>query len=102
MGQFVKWHYTTGDDLKLILESRSLIPGFANPFIRKLHKPAVWFTTNPEYEGTIGKVVVNEFGQKLRDTTKQELIDDCGGIARIGIADDVAPHNWQALQHLRG
>jgi len=95
------WHYTVGENWELIRENGVLIPGFNNPFIPKGERPANWFTTNQEYESTIGKVYYCD-GRIVGYTTRQDLIDDCGGLVRIGVAPETAPHDWNEFKRLSG
>jgi hypothetical protein len=92
----VIWHYTTVQKLGLILNRGALLP-FAPP--RERHeKPAVWFSGKADWDLTANPVVTTTAGRRY--ATLDETIVIGGGLARIGVAPEVAPHDWKDYKKL--
>ena len=94
-----KWHYTTGQKFRLIVESGEISP--ATAFVPKGERPIVWFSTAPDWEPTANKAWQNSDGTIVsldRELTAQLA----GGLVRFGIAPETAPHDWHVLKELSG
>ena len=89
----ILWHYTTVDRLQQILIEGELRPV---PLGRKI-KPAVWFTTNPDWEPTANRVWHAPEGT-VRRLSKDQTIVLAGGLARIGVAPQVASVDWKTYK----
>jgi hypothetical protein len=76
------WHYTTIIALDKIIESGSI--NLANKSIALNEKPAVWFSSNPEWEHTVFKAMINHSSGEITDLTRDELQAKFG-LARIEI-----------------
>jgi hypothetical protein len=88
----ILWHYTCGDRLEKILKSGEIRPATAG--IEKGERPAVWFSTNPVWEQTANKLLMDSLTGRVHAATKQETHEYCGGLARIAVAPETAPINW--------
>ena len=91
--RLLKWHYTTGEKLRLILECGYLAA--ATKGIDPGERPAVWFTTGADWEPTATKGMSLD-GGGTRPATMTEMILYAGGLVRIGVDDDLAPYDWRA------
>jgi hypothetical protein len=70
------WHYTTFENMDSIIKSGVIIR--ATTYVPKFVKPVVWFSTNPEWEGTVYKKIVNvNEGWEKDLLTKQDFLS-CG------------------------
>jgi hypothetical protein len=61
----------------------------------------VWFSTAPDWEPTATKSLVTADGTLMpenRATTEKFG----GGLARIGVSPETAPHDWRTLKELSG
>jgi hypothetical protein len=96
----MKWHYTTGENFRAILESREIRP--ATLYVPKDEKPVVWFSTNPGWEPTATKGIIDEFTGQRRNATFQEMNELAQGLVRIAVEDSAAPHGWEAFKRLSG
>jgi hypothetical protein len=74
------WHYTTGQNLKKIIESGVLMPAAAG--VPAHEKPVVWFSLNREWEQTACKMRQTPRG--LERLTKDQTRAYCGGLVRFG------------------
>jgi hypothetical protein len=95
----VKWHYTIRDRLEMIVRSGVILP--ATAYVDKSEKPIVWFSTNPWWEETANKWLADPDGS-IRALDMMETHAFGGGLVRIGVAPETAPHDWQALKNLSG
>ena len=103
------WHYTVMRNLHRILADNELRP---LQIAGKKHiKPVVWFTTHPDWEAInnpfmANPEVNNPFAphQEARRgrLTKDQTIVLHGGLARIGVADDVAGLTWKDYKEQSG
>jgi hypothetical protein len=94
----MKYHYT----VKLRLDS-ILADGLikcATEGVFGGERPAVWFTTNPTWEETANKAVDNGFGRE--SLTRDQTHEVFEGLVRIAVADETAPHDWNAYRRLSG
>ena len=94
----VIWHYTTVQKLGLIVSSGTLTP-IAPPRERD-EKPVVWFSGQADWDLTANPVVTTSGGR--RHATLDETIVVGGGLARIGVTPEVAPHDWKGYKKLSG
>ena len=87
------WHYTHGQRIKQIVESRYL--KLSTAFIAKGEKPAVWLSSNPEFELTASRMNAN--GEVLPYNLK-------GGPAAIRIEVNPNPKciTWAKYKHVGG
>jgi hypothetical protein len=87
------YHYTKGHWLVPILAD-GLLPSCQNEDLVRGEKPALWFTTNEQWENTV----------LLRDApTLREAHNKAtrlGGLARIVCDESVAPIRWKEAVHL--
>ena len=94
-----RWHDTTGHKWALIAQEGGIKP--ATAFIPWREKPAVWFPTHPLWEPTACKRLYQPDGT-LRRLTREETAAYGGGLARIGVAAETAPHDWPAYRRRSG
>jgi hypothetical protein len=94
-----RWHYTTGNRLPLILESAVIRP--ATTGVPAGEHPAAWFSTNRVWEETAIKPYLDYAGH-LRLGTRETTALYNGGLVRIEVAPETAPHDWTAFKKLSG
>ncbi|MCO6457455.1 MAG: hypothetical protein J5I93_19310 [Pirellulaceae bacterium] len=94
------WHYTTVQKLDSIVHSGAIQP--SAPPRERDEKPVVWFSSRPDWDPTANPVVAAAGGRTRRYATLDETIVVGGGLARIGVAAEVAPHDWKAYKRLSG
>jgi hypothetical protein len=92
-----KWHYTILLWLDEIRKDGLIKP--ASDYITLGERPIVWFSTNPDWELTANKNLV--------ESDKVIFLDRAGtekhyGLARIGVAPETAPYDWRSLKELSG
>lgn len=95
----VIWHYTKGRCIQSILKEGAIRLATAN--CQANERPAVWFSANQVWEPTTNGVEV-DFSGRVRLLTKDETCQVSGGLIRIGVTRDAAPHNWNAYKRLSG
>ena len=95
----MRWHYTTGQKLGPILASGHLRP--AAPNVPKAGRPVVWFSTNPQWEPT-ANLFRRAADGSLERLSKDQTYVLGGGLIRVGVAPEVAPHDWNAYKQLSG
>ena len=88
-----RWHYTKGVHLASICESGVLRPATAG--VIRPERPAVWFSTAPMWEPTIGSYKIDSGATSMEETAKV-----AGGVFRFGVAPESAPHDWDAFCRL--
>lgn len=93
------WHYTVGIRYQLIERDGVIKP--ATAFVPQGEKPIVWFSLNQQWEKTADKSVKDEDGT-LRHLNTAETAEVGGGLVRIGVAPETAPHDWKTLRELSG
>ena len=96
----ILWHYTCGDRLELIQKSGEIRPAIAG--IEKGERPAVWFSSNPVWEETANKLLMDSLTGQVRSLTKQETHEYAGGLARIAVSPETAPINWDRFSSESG
>jgi len=90
----VLWHYTVSSRLQRILADGLLKR--ATTGLRKGERSGVWFTHRDDWEPTASKWLRDADG-RFRAATMAEMV--LLGLARIGVAPDVARTTW--TQHRR-
>ena len=95
----IVWHYTVGEHLTKILTDGEIRP--ATTMVAVGEKPAVWFSLRDDWEPTANKLIQHPDGS-VELGTKETTHENGGGLARIGVAPETAPHDWQAFKRLSG
>ena len=90
-----RWHYTTGQRWLLIEQSGYIRP--ATAYVPKGEKPAVWFSSLPDWEPTATTMKADGSGR-----TPAEIDLHLGGHWRIEVAPETAPHSWDAYRRISG
>jgi len=88
------FHYTTGQKLRLILNSGQITPGTARVPISE--KPVAWFSTSPHWEPTATKSPLPGLAGQLATAKAQD------GLVRISVPGSAAPHGFGELPALAG
>ena len=84
------FHYTVVNYLPAIFERNMLMPTAKN----SEEEQAVWFSTNPEWEETANKAYHSGDGIPI-EGNKWDSYKIYGGLARIEVAPEIAPYNWE-------
>ena len=99
----ILWHYTKGIHLPKILDTGLIAP--ATAFVPEDERPVVWFSTNQWWEPSMAPGHPDQFVNgkfvKPHSMSMAETAESYG-LARIGVAPETAPHDWQALKKLSG
>jgi hypothetical protein len=95
----IKWHYTTGQKFRMIVESGEIKPATAG--VPPGEKPIVWFSTAPDWEPTANKAWRNPDGT-IAHLDREQTAKLAGGLVRFGVASEIAPYDWHALKELSG
>lgn len=83
------WHYSKGVHFRSIVDDGCLRP--ATVGVVPPERPAVWFSGRQVWEPTVAMAEpMASFAARM------------GGLIRIGVQADVAPHNWTAFRRLSG
>lgn len=85
------WHYTVRDFFAGIVRDRTIKP--AANFAGGQARPAVWFSTNQDWEPMAGKNLTCADGS-VRLLQRDELHTIGITPIRIGVSPQVAPHTW--------
>ena len=93
------WHYTFGQHYQRILAEKAIRPSSA--YIEPAKFPVVWFSRNRIWEPAAMRSLITEDGD-LKPLTMEELGQQAGGLFRIGVAKETAPHNWDDFVRLSG
>jgi len=88
----MKYHYTHGGRITDILDSGILLPSTIG--FQKKREQAVWFSTNPFWEHTVGMYGYDHGVYK--ELSLEDAIRIAGGVYRIVVEDKVAPFDWRA------
>src|SRR5437867_4326059 len=89
------WHYTVQRHLPGIIASEEIRPATAG--VPRGERPVVWFSANPEWEATANKDALN-VRTGMVERLSRERTHDLFGLARIGVAPESAPHDWEAFK----
>ena len=84
------FHYTVVNYLPAIFERKMLMPTAKD----SEKEQAVWFSTNPEWEETANKAYHSGDGIPI-EGNKWDSYKIYGGLARIEVAPEIAPYNWE-------
>lgn len=96
----ILWHYLDTERLQAILRDNQIRPTtFGMP--GKV-KPAVWFSANPEWDPLANRQWRDDLTGRVSRLTKDQTFVLGGGLARIGVAPDAAPHDWKAYRQISG
>jgi hypothetical protein len=85
------WHYTFGHNYERIRADQAIKP--MATYVAKEACPVVWFSRNQVWEATATKGLSTEDGM-VTNCSMEELAQHGGGLYRIGVAQETAPHNW--------
>jgi hypothetical protein len=69
--------------------------------LAKGEKPAVWFSSNEQWEPTANMPLRRADGTTTASTKDATHLLG-GGLARIGVVPEAAPHDWEAYKRLSG
>lgn len=96
------YHYTIGAYLPPIIEAGELRPATAG--VPSGERPAVWFSTNPEWEETANKMTARKVKGRVVFTmgTKESTLKAGGGLVRIAVRPEAAPLSWEDFRALSG
>jgi len=95
----VLFHYTVKCHLDFILHDRLIKVATAN--VQPGVRPAVWFSSNPEWEETANKSIRLPDGQ-IMFGNKQMTREAGGGLARICVMPEMAPYRWNDYKRMSG
>jgi CheY-like chemotaxis protein len=95
-GRKLLWHYTVGLHIHSILADGVIRP--ATAYVPRDQRPVVWFSSNPNWEETANKMIKQD--GVLYALNKEETAETWGGLYRIGVLAETAPHNWENLVFL--
>jgi hypothetical protein len=93
------WHYTIGQNYRLILAHKAIKPSAA--YTGTKDWPVVWFSRNQVWESSATKGLEKPDGT-WQLLTLDELREVGGGLYRIGVAREAAPHNWDDFVRTSG
>jgi hypothetical protein len=99
-GPGMLWHYTDLQRLQRSLQDGELRPAASGKPSRV--KPAVWFSSHPAWEASANRWWHDDVGGRNVRLNKDQTHVLGGGLARIGVAPEVAPHDWKAYRRLSG
>jgi hypothetical protein len=95
------WHYTVYQNWEGILES-----GFiktSDTLIESGEKPAVWFSTNPNFEQTARKIIQDtETGEIKLNQGRDELFEAGFQCVRIEVVPTLPFINWKKYKKISG
>lgn len=90
----MNYYYTTGQQLQEILRTGVI----AAKAIGK-ETACVWFSSNPEWEPAANLLVGDGRGRLVK-ASKAITYEIGGGLARIGVDEALAPHDWKQFIRL--
>lgn len=93
------WHYTVGVRFREIMAEGLIRP--ATAMVPAGERPAVWFSTEPEWEVTANKSIMTLDGRR-RSGSRADTERVGGGLVRIGVALATAPHTWSGFRRHSG
>src|SRR5262249_41549247 len=99
MSTQILWHYTIRLRLDRILRDGMILP--AGGGVPVEGKSAVWFSSNQQWEEAANQMTNDGPGTSSRGT-KESTHRSGGGLARIGVRPETAPHDWNAFKELSG
>lgn len=104
------WHYTTGENLRGILETGAILPtSTPSSDGTRPEVPAVWFTYSDDWDPGVGggmqltpdeatraaSAFLRGGVEAMRKTQPRLTMSAVGGLARISVSPDVAPLTWR-------
>jgi hypothetical protein len=95
----IKWHYTYGLKIPLIMASGVLKT--TSIYIEKNEKPALWFSTNQFWENTANPGFREDDGT-IRDMSVEETAIRGSGLYRFGVKTEDAPYSWIDFKKISG
>jgi hypothetical protein len=95
----LRWHYTVRQRLDGLLRDGVLPPATAG--LPAGERPAVWFSSNQQWEETANQAWQRPDGT-INPGNKEATHLLGGGLARIGVLPETAPHDWKAFKALSG
>jgi hypothetical protein len=95
----LRWHYTVRQRLDGLLRDGIIKPVTAG--LPAGERPAVWFSSNQEWEETANQAWQRPDGTINRGNKESTHLLG-GGLARIGVLPETAPHDWKAFKTLSG
>ena len=99
-GPTMLWHYTVMERLQRILRDGELRPATSGKPSRV--KSAVWFSSHSAWEASANRWWHDDLGERNVRLNKDQPHVLGGGLVRIGVTPDVAPHDWKAYRRLSG
>ena len=93
------WHYTFGQNFQRIVSDKAIKP--SNAYLGTDAPAVVWFSRNQIWDSAATKSLVGDDGT-VQNLTMEELRQHGGGLYRIGVAHETAPHNWDAFVQKSG
>lgn len=93
MMNVIRWHYTIGERLRDIQSAGVIRP--ATAFVQAGEVPVVWFTESPAWEPTTSKMWRDGPGSPVRSLDRAETARRGGGLVRIGVLPESAPHRYR-------
>lgn len=93
------WYYTTQKELAEVEQRGQLTPERLGDSAKET--PSVWFSSNPRWEPAANLPWNDPAGGSRRLTQDQTFVLG-GGLARIGVAEETAPMDWQQFKQQSG
>lgn len=94
------WHYTVRQHLSGILADKEIRPAIIG--VLPGERPAVWFSSNPLWERTARKGLMDERTGKIRELNTMAENHKYGGLVRIEADTQVVPINWAEFKRVSG
>ena len=95
----LRWHYTVRQRLDGLLRA-GVLP-LATAGLPAGERPVVWFSSNQLWEETANQAWQRPDGT-INPGNKEATHLLGGGLARIGVLPETAPHDWKAFKALSG
>src|SRR5262245_9462585 len=92
------FHYTIGAKLPAILADGVIRP--ATAFVPDGERPVVWFSTNPVWEQSANKALLDPVTGAWQPLTREETADHGGGLVRIEVEPSAAPFRWRQFSRI--
>jgi len=86
------WHYTNGQNIDSIFQSRCLKP-FSTCWSAE-GPPAIWFSTNPNWEPTANRAIRRSVTCRRSLGTKEITDQICDGLFRISVRPTIPIVTW--------
>lgn len=92
------WHYTVASHYNQIIADGFI--KLATLYVNKNEKPAVWLSSNPNYEETVRKTLRDsETGEVMKDLSRDELFEKGVLPVRLEINSSfIKLHTWEDFQ----